>query len=283
LSFFIYRGSGYYLYCFIVTFLIYVSLNKVKLKFFFPLVVIFVILITLGLSFKNYIKTNVHSGGFVKVDKIQDLYPKKVDQFLSKSYKDEIKDFLLFDTNYRNMKFVCEIEKEFMPCFILGRILQRSELLGQFGRIIELTPAQVPYLNGITYKPILYIPVIRPFYNEKPSDKTAEYFGLEYGYKNKNDPNPTVILINIIFEAWMNGGWEYIFIVTIFYGSIIGFVFYAITIRNFNINIIGYTAIPPLINFNNSLFQCFARTLHFALIFTILFIFLNKLSTYINK
>lgn len=100
-------------------------------------------------------------------------------------------------------------------------------------RVLEFTPERIPFSHGSTYLPLLFFPVPRLVWPEKPQWKHWNQFGRDYGYLNYDDYKTSVSL-GYIAESYMNFGvWGLILLSAIF-GVIIAmtenFVIYRLNI-----------------------------------------------------
>ena len=72
-------------------------------------------------------------------------------------------------------------------------------------RVLAMTPVPVPYWDGSTFEPLLYMFVPRFAWPEKPVRTAWHEFGVKYGFLNEND-DFTSITYNLFAEGYMNFG-----------------------------------------------------------------------------
>jgi len=98
-------------------------------------------------------------------------------------------------------------------------LLNRLSLIHIQTRVIELTPAYRPYLNGETYFDIPTLLIPRFLWPNKPSGHlSTEKLGLYYGVHTLESVKFTSIGFGKLAEAWANFGWFGIFLLALFYG-----------------------------------------------------------------
>ena len=119
-------------------------------------------------------------------------------------------------------------------CYIFFRFVHRIDFFSPFAQVVNEVNIS-NYVQGKTYKPILYTFTPRFIFKNKPIDNADEvYMKLMDNLKSSEDTNRTIISVSILTEAWinfLNNGIFFIsFLVSLFYVSIVGFIFrYRIT------------------------------------------------------
>ena len=84
-------------------------------------------------------------------------------------------------------------------------VVQRLDLLYAFGYVMELTPRDVPYLNGATYSALFWKPLPRVFFPNKPREEWGNEFGQRYGFLDPDD-NTTSVNMPQMLEMYVNFG-----------------------------------------------------------------------------
>ena len=74
-----------------------------------------------------------------------------------------------------------------------------------YAEVVEFTPSQIPYWDGETYYPLLYKPIPRLIYPDKPVEVTGQTFGHRYGFLNPEDRTTSYNLPQLI-EFYINFG-----------------------------------------------------------------------------
>lgn len=65
--------------------------------------------------------------------------------------------------------------------------MSRLNMLMTFAEVIESTPDNVPFWKGETYYPLLFTPIPRFLYPDKPIEMTGQTFGHRYGFLSSGD------------------------------------------------------------------------------------------------
>jgi hypothetical protein len=74
-----------------------------------------------------------------------------------------------------------------------------------FAEVIEKTPAQIPYWGGETLYPLLFKPIPRLLYPDKPSEHSGQTFGHLYWFLDPDDETTSYNLPQLI-ELYGNFG-----------------------------------------------------------------------------
>jgi hypothetical protein len=94
----------------------------------------------------------------------------------------------------------------------------RSEGSSAMGRLTELAPAmhalqmipqRVPYLNGDSFLEILYAPVPRLIWRDKPTTEArlTQRYAVIFGLQTERGARTTAIGLNVLVEGYWNLGW----------------------------------------------------------------------------
>ena len=70
---------------------------------------------------------------------------------------------------------------------------------------MSLTPSIVPYWGGKTYYPLLFKPIPRLIWADKPEEVTGRTFGQRYGYTTLENPGTSINLAQLV-EQYVNFG-----------------------------------------------------------------------------
>ena len=140
------------------------------------------------------------------------------------------------------------------------------------------------YVQGKTYKPILYTFTPRFIFKNKPIDNADEvYMKLMDNLKSSEDTNRTIISVSILTEAWinfLNNGIFFIsFLVSLFYVSIVGFIFSNSVLFKF----LGASLIIHVLNFNLSLKQIISGSYQLFVIFVLIYFFCKIIEIYFGR
>jgi len=74
-----------------------------------------------------------------------------------------------------------------------------------FAEIIERTPAQIPFWGGGTLYPLLFKPIPRLLYPDKPRESSGQTFGHLYGFLSPDDETTSYNLPQLV-EFYGNFG-----------------------------------------------------------------------------
>jgi hypothetical protein len=85
--------------------------------------------------------------------------------------------------------------------------LATERLAGEmvFATVVTRTPSEIPYWNGASYYPLLFVAIPRLFYRDKPSDLPGNVLGHQYGILQPDD-NTTSINLMQLLELYGNFG-----------------------------------------------------------------------------
>jgi hypothetical protein len=85
--------------------------------------------------------------------------------------------------------------------------------------VIETTPAQIPFWKGETFYPLLFKPIPRFLYSDKPEEISGQTFGHRYGFLSPNDSSTSYNLPQLV-ELYANFGVPGVLVGMFFLGSI---------------------------------------------------------------
>jgi len=113
----------------------------------------------------------------------------------------KIKEQSITDPNFYNINIIPESMHDTKIHYIVSQGLRRVNHLKEFLYVIETTPNSIVYKGLSIYKPILYIPIPRILFPNKPVNTEGQSFGHDYKILSSDD-NLTSININPITEGW---------------------------------------------------------------------------------
>ena len=83
--------------------------------------------------------------------------------------------------------------------------LARFDLVHKFAYVAEMTPAYIPYYDGVSYSYFLYAWIPRLLWPDKPSaSESTDWLDLDYGFKYESQP--VTVAIGQLPEAYANFG-----------------------------------------------------------------------------
>jgi hypothetical protein len=102
-------------------------------------------------------------------------------------------------------------------------VVDRVGYINFFSKVVEDTPARVPYWGGQTYLPLLTKFIPRFIWPNKPEETIANEFGRRYGYLGRKDLN-TALNLPWLIEAYANFGDFGMFIIMPLIGIFLAFL-----------------------------------------------------------
>jgi len=100
-------------------------------------------------------------------------------------------------------QFMVDEDLHYADAFQLS--FSRLALLMTFAEVIEATPAQVPFWGGDTLYPLLFKPIPRFLYPDKPKEDSGQTFGHRYNFLSPDDLSTSYNLPKLI-EFYGNFG-----------------------------------------------------------------------------
>ena len=83
--------------------------------------------------------------------------------------------------------------------------ISRLAHLMTFAEVVEATPSRVPFWKGETYYPVLFKPIPRFLYPDKPQENSGQAFGHRYGFLQPDDLSTSYNLPQLV-EFYANFG-----------------------------------------------------------------------------
>lgn len=101
--------------------------------------------------------------------------------------------------------------------------MSRIAHLMTFAEVIEATPKNVPYWGGETYYPLLFKPIPRLLFPDKPSEVSGQAFGHRYGFLKSDDLSTSYNLPQLV-EFYANFGAIGVLLGMLIIGAIYGLI-----------------------------------------------------------
>ena len=156
-------------------------------------------------------------------------------------------------------------------CYLFFRFINRVDLLTQFSQSTYLLNNKSS-LNGLSYKPIFYIPIPRFILKNKPEDNADDlWMSIVTKIKDPLDKNRTIISVNPFTESYMNFKNNGLYIIIFIYCLIYLLQFYIVSSKNIPLLAISYSLVIHIINTNLSAKQIFGGSYQLFVIYIILF------------
>lgn len=109
------------------------------------------------------------------------------------------------------------------PVELASKSLERASLLTQVAHVLEMTPGQVPYQEGATYKYLAITWVPRFLWPDKPSVNEANrFYQVAYGLTSERGLNNVSIAVGALAEGFINFAWFGAIGVMLFIGIALG-------------------------------------------------------------
>lgn len=156
-------------------------------------------------------------------------------------------------------------------CYLFFRFIHRIDLLTQLSQSTYLLNNKNS-LNGLSYKPIFYIPIPRFILKNKPQDNADDlWMNFITKIKDPLDKNRTIISVNPFTEAYMNFKNNGLYVIIFIYFIIYLLQFYIVSSKNIPLLAISYSLIIHIINTNLSAKQIFGGSYQLFVIYIVLF------------
>ena len=106
---------------------------------------------------------------------------------------------------------------------LASRTLQRASLLMQVAHVLEMTPSQVPFQEGQTYKFMAVTFIPRLIWPEKPSVNDANrFYQVAYGLTTERGLEGVSISVGSLAESYINFGWAGVIGIMLLLGILLG-------------------------------------------------------------
>ena len=210
---------------------------KIERKKLIAIWLVFFTLAGLALAYKSNFRTSGfgsifgHHGQYIRIPimdvlhgRIREAYRQQTDgrSFDVGKLLSLAEDYSSYDINYydRIRFFSSDDGIPEKAKYLIAKTLSRVNHLGELAYVIRTTPDPVPYLHGSTYYPLLFKPIPRLFWEDKPEDNSGQIFGHRYGLLNPTD-TATSANMGVVIEAWINGGWTVLVLSSFAFGMLI--------------------------------------------------------------
>jgi hypothetical protein len=101
--------------------------------------------------------------------------------------------------------------------------LQRASLLTQVAHVLEMTPSQVPFQGGDTYRFMAVTLIPRVLWPDKPTVNDANrFYQVAYGLTAENRLDTVSIAVGSLAEGFINFGWAGVIGVMLLIGVVLG-------------------------------------------------------------
>jgi hypothetical protein len=153
--------------------------------------------------------------------------------------------------------------------------LRRTSLLTQVAHVIDLTPSQVPFQNGATYKYLAVTFIPRFLWPDKPSVNEANrFYQVAYAMTTETGLEDVSIAVGFLAEGYINFGWAGVIGIMFATGLALGV--YERTLGLINSSSlflgIGLALIPGFLTIESQLGQYFGGVIQQALLAAAVFV-----------
>jgi hypothetical protein len=153
--------------------------------------------------------------------------------------------------------------------------LHRASLLTQVAHVIDMTPSDVPFQNGATYKYLAVTFIPRFLWPDKPSVNEANrFYQVEYGMTTEHGLDDTSIAVGSLAEGYINFGWPGVIAVMLVVGLALGVYerTFGLTQSSSLFLGIGLALIPGFLTIESQLGQYFGGVFQQALLTVAVFL-----------
>ena len=196
-----------------------------------PSIFLLVLLVFMGMVVKAHIRNVFYQGRNFQRIPIAVLYAasEKEEGILTsnKSKKiiqltQDLSNIADYDPNAKKLEFLSVIDDNLY--YSIAIITHRFSHFHMLERAIELTPSQIPYRGLRSYQSLFLSGIPFVFWSAKPSLVFSNEFGRRYGFLDQDD-SVTSVNVDLITEAWINGGFEGIFLSAAFLGIFFSLIY----------------------------------------------------------
>jgi hypothetical protein len=153
--------------------------------------------------------------------------------------------------------------------------LRRTSLLTQVAHVIDLTPSEVPFQNGATYKYLAVTFIPRFLWPDKPSVNEANrFYQVAYAMTTESGLEDVSIAVGALAEAYINFGWTGVIGIMFMIGLALGVYerTFGLTHSSSLFLGIGLALIPGFLTIESQLGQYFGGVIQQALLATAVFL-----------
>ena len=106
---------------------------------------------------------------------------------------------------------------------LASQSLQRASLLTQVAHVLEMTPSQVAFQEGATYRFLAVTLIPRMLWPDKPTVNDAnKFYQVAYGLTTESGLDNVSIAVGSLAEGFINFGWAGVVGVMLFIGGVLG-------------------------------------------------------------
>jgi hypothetical protein len=158
---------------------------------------------------------------------------------------------------------------------LASKSLERASLLMQVAHVLEMTPSQVPFQEGQTYRFMAVTFVPRLFWPDKPSINEAnKFYQVAYGLTTERGLQGVSIAVGSLAEGFINFGWAGVIGIMLLLGIVLGIyqrTFLAAQSSTLFLAI-GLTLIPGFLAIESQLGQYLGGVVQQTLLTTVVFL-----------
>lgn len=140
---------------------------------------------------------------------------------LHDAMRDDTSSFVRLHQDWRYRYPSAALFKPFHYFYL--KLMLRINRLTQFAYVLHQVPANMPFLYGETYKPILTIFMPRVFWPDKPHYHLGNDLGHRFHFYPSTNKVASVAMPYPL-EAWLNFGWYGLLITPVLIGLMFGFL-----------------------------------------------------------
>src|SRR5207249_10398364 len=141
---------------------------------------------------------------------------------------------------------------------LASQSLQRASLLTQVAHVLEMTPSQVPFQEGGTYRFVAVTLIPRVFWPDKPTVNDAnKFYQVAYGLTAESRLDSISIAVGSLAEGFINFGWAGVVGVMLLIGIVLGIYQRTFVVAESSILFlaIGLTLVPGFLAVESQLGQ----------------------------
>jgi uncharacterized membrane protein YfbV (UPF0208 family) len=141
---------------------------------------------------------------------------------------------------------------------LASQSVHRASLLTQVAHVLEMTPSQVPFLNGDTYRFLAVTLIPRALWPDKPTVNDANrFYQVAYGLTAERRLDSVSIAVGSLAEGFINFGWPGVVGVMVLIGIILGVYQRTLVVAESSTLFlaIGLTLVPGLLAVESQLGQ----------------------------
>ena len=145
--------------------------------------------------------------------------PNKLYEVFSYVLDKDVYSMMHYGENYHRIRVSEQEDYKYLHYGVM-RILSRIDHLTELAYVMKMTPEKVPYWNGFSYLSLVYLPIPRVLWKDKPIMTIGQNYGHRYRFITDED-HVTFWAMPINIEAWINYGWKGIIVSAILIGLLL--------------------------------------------------------------